>query len=163
MTGMKRALVLLLLVAACGGSSGGTTASAKDVYLGKAEAVCARANADLVAAKKKQPSAVAAVPAYVHTLVEIARTNVTELTKLSPPSGDAAQIQAKLIGPLTAQLSDADAYAAKVDAASAAKDTPTLTNLVFHPPTKTRADIAWMKGYGFKACVTAADTGAAAK
>lgn len=160
---MKRALVLLILVAGCGGSSGGSTASAKGVYIAKAEAVCAQANSDLAAAKKKQPSAVAAVPAYVHTLVEIARTNVTALTKLSAPSQDASQLQAKVIGPLTDQLTEADAYTAKVDAAAAAKDTATLTGLVLNPPTKTRADLAWMKDYGFKACVTAADTGAATK
>lgn len=159
---MRRALVLLLLpIAACGGSDSGSDPKAD--YLSKAEAVCDKANSALAAAKKEQPSAIDAVPAYVHKLVEIARTNVDDLAALTAPTKDAKDLDAKVLTPLRAQLADADAYAAKVDAAAAKKDTVTLTQLVFNPPTKTRVDVAWMKSYGFSSCVKAADTGAASK
>jgi hypothetical protein len=159
---MKRTLVLLLLVAACGGSGGGN-ASPKEDYLAKAEAVCTKANADITAAKKAPPAGVAEVPPYVHKLLDLAKQTLDDLSALTPPSGDVVQLKAKLLDPLGLQLADAQAFAAKVDAAAAKNDTPALTQLVFNPPTTTRVDIAWMKTYGFKACVTAADTGAASK
>jgi cytochrome c556 len=160
---MRRALVLLLLVAACGGSSSGSSSGGKAAYLKQAEAICATANADTAAAKKNLPTDIAAVPAYVHKLVDVARKDVTDLSALTPPKGDAADISAKVLQPLKAQLADADAFAAKVDAAAAAKNNQKLTDLILHPPTQTKADVAWMKTYGFKACVTAADTGGTAK
>jgi hypothetical protein len=159
---MKRAVVLLLLVTACSGSSGGSSGSPKAAYLAKAEAICSSANTALDDAKKQLPPNIAAVPAYVHRLVDIARKDVTDLKALTPPKDDATDVQAKFIGPLTEQLADGDAFAAKVDAAAKAKDNVTLTKLVLDPPTKTRVDVAWMKSYGFTACVKAADTGAAA-
>ena len=159
---MKRALVLIVLVAACGGSSG-VKADPKADYLTAAEAVCTKANADITAAKKTLPAGVAEVPAYVHKLLDLAKQTLTDLSALTPPSDDAVQVKAKLLDPLGQQLADGQTFAAKVDAAAAKNDSQTLTQLVFNPPTKTRVDLAWMKTYGFKACVTAADTGAAAK
>jgi len=160
---MKRALVLLLLVAACGGgSSGSKTGSDKADYLAKAEAVCMTSNADLETAKKTLPPDSAAIPAYVHKLVDIARKDVTDLSALTPPQADAADIEAKVIAPLKAQLADGDAFATSVDAAAAAKNNAKLTDLILHPPTKTRVDVAFMKSYGYKQCVKAADTGGTA-
>jgi hypothetical protein len=160
---MKRALVLLLLVAACGGSSGGAGSNPKATYLSKAEAICANANTEIAAAKKNTPAGITQVPAYVHKLLDLAKQTLDDLSALTPPAGDTAAVKAKLLDPLGQQFTDAQTFAAKVDAAAAKKDSATLTQLVFNPPTKTRVDIAWMKSYGFKACVTAADTGAAAK
>ena len=160
---MKRALALLVLVAACGGSSGAEPAGGKASYIGKAEGICKTVNTQLTQAKKELPANTAAVPAYVHRIVDIARTNVTQLSALTPPSADATDLQAKVLGPLKQQLADGDAFAAKVDAATAAKDNAQLTALILHPPTNTRVDLAWMRSYGFSECVKAADTGNAAK
>ncbi|MDT7551059.1 MAG: hypothetical protein QOE84_3453 [Actinomycetota bacterium] len=160
---MKRALVLLLLVAACGGGSGGKGDGGKAAHIAKAEALCAKANADLVTVKKDQPTSLAAVPPYVHRIVEIARKDVIALSALTPPASDAGDVKAKLLDPLRVQLTEADAYATKVDTAAGAKNQAALFDLVTHPPTKTRADLAWMRTYGFKACVTAADTGSTGK
>jgi hypothetical protein len=158
---MKRALVLVLLVAACGGGSPGN-GNAKTDYLKKAEAVCAKANTEIDAAKKNTPTGTDGVPAYVHKLLDLAKQTLDDLSSLSPPSADAADVKAKLIDPLTQQYTDGQTFAGKVDQAAAKNDTATLTQLVFNPPTKTRVDVAWMKSYGFKACVTAADTGGTA-
>lgn len=154
-------LVLPLAVAGCGGGSG--DGGAKKTYLAKAEAICAKANAQLETAKKEQPSAIPAVPPYVHRLVDIARDDVNALSALTPPSKDASALQAKVIQPLRVQLQEGENYAKKIDAAAARKDPAALTQLVFNPPTTTHADIAWMKSYGFKACVKAADTGGSKK
>src|SRR3954465_10013928 len=126
---MKRALVLVLLVAACGGSSGDKGDSAKASYLSKAEAVCAAANADLAKAKKETPTAVTAVPAYAHRLVDIASKNVSDLSALSPPSDDAVDIKAKVLDPLGQQVADGNAYVAQIDAAANANDSAKLTQL----------------------------------
>src|SRR3954469_6812693 len=159
---MKRALALVLLVAACGGSSG-DSGSPKADYLKKAEAICAKANTEITAAKKTPPAGIAEVPPYVHKLLDLAKQTLEDLSLLTPPSDDAVEVKAKLLDPLGQQFADGQSFAAKVDAAAAKNDSATLTQLVFNPPTKTRVDVAWMKSYGFKACVTAADTGAASK
>ncbi|MDX6196946.1 MAG: hypothetical protein QOJ79_97 [Actinomycetota bacterium] len=160
---MKRALVLVLLVAACGGSSGGGSGDPKAAYLSKAEAICAKANTQIADAKKSPPAGIADVPPYVHKLLDLAKQTLDDLSLLSPPSGDVAEVKAKLLDPLGQQFADGQSFAAKVDAAAAKNDSQTLSQLVFNPPTKTRVDIAWMKSYGFKDCVTTTDTGAAAK
>lgn len=159
---MKRALVVLvLLVAACGGSSGGAgKTDEKAAYVAKAEAVCSKANAQLADAKKAQPTAVAGIPPYVHKILDIARSTLSDLTALTPPSKDSAEVKAKLLDPLGQQLADGTTFSAQVDAAAKAGDNAKLTQLVFNPPTKTRVDLAWMRSYGFSACVKAADTGA---
>ncbi|MCU1673011.1 MAG: hypothetical protein JWN77_1124 [Frankiales bacterium] len=160
---MKRALpVLLLLLAACGGGSEekGADTSAKDAYLAEAEAICAKGNSALAEVRKKQPTAVDLVPAYVHSIVEIARTNLTELSALAPPPDDAADVEAKVLTPLREQLADGDKYDMDVAAAAKKKDTAALFQLVTNPPLKTKADVPWMKSYGFEQCATSADTGA---
>jgi hypothetical protein len=169
MRGMKRALLLVLVVtslaAGCAGGDGGggdDEPSAKQAYLNKAEAVCARVNTEIDQAKKQQPTSADAIPPYVKKLIDLARTNVQELSALTSPPDDAADLKAKVLDPLTEQLKIGDAYSAKVDAAAKAKD-PILLQLITNPPTETKADLAFMKAYGFKACVTAADTGAASK
>lgn len=162
---MKRPLLLVLVVtslaAGCGGG-GDDEPSAKQAYLVKAEAVCAKVNTEIDKAKKQRPTSADAVPPYVKRLIDLARTNVQELSALTAPPDDAADLKAKVLDPLTEQLKIGDAYSAKVDAAAKAKD-PILLQLITNPPTETKADLTFMKAYGFKACVTAADTGAASK
>ena len=159
---MKRVLVAVLLVAACGGGGDGDS-SAKKAYVNKAEAICERANEQLEQAKKNQPTSSAAVSAYVKQLVDIAVSNLDGLAELEPPAEDRADIDAKVLEPLRTQLKAAEAYQAEVDAAVVAKDNAALLRLVQNPPTQTKADLAFMKDYGFDACVTAADTANAAK
>ena len=164
---MRRLLVPVLLVAlgltGCSGSGSGGGGSAKSAYLAKAEAACTKANADLAALKKSPPTSVAGVPAYVHRIVDVARGTVSTLTGLIPPAADATALKAKLSDPLAAQLRTADSYAAKVDAAAAAKDQSALLQLVTHPPTRTEVDLAFLRSYGFSSCVRAADTANATK
>ena len=158
------ALIVILGLAGCGGSSGnGGGSGPKAAYLTRAEAACTKANTDLAALKKAPPASVAEVPPYVHKIVDVARGTVTQLSALSLPPADAAALKSKLLDPLGVQLQAGDAYAAKVDAAAKSKDQAGLLQLVTHPPTQTRVDLAFLKSYGFKACVQAADTANASR
>src|SRR3954447_17006589 len=116
---MKRALVLVLLVAACGGSSGGAKGNPKADYLSKAEAICAKANTQIDAAKRNTPAGTDGVPAYVHKLLDLAKQTLDDLSVLSPPSSDAAEVKTKLLDPLTQQYADGQTFAGKVDEAAA--------------------------------------------
>ena len=154
---MKRFGVLLLLtVTACGGGSGAGDKAAKAAYVGKAEAICR------VAVTRQKaltpPGTVDALAPYVDDTVRIAVTATRDLSALSPPRADKAALQAKFLGPLQAQADDATRYAADVTAASKNNDQAALGRLALSPPTKPRADLAYLKAYGFTACVDAADT-----
>lgn len=156
---MRRILLMALvcLAAGCGGSSAPAQVSAKDAYLAKAEAICASANTELARVKKTQPTATEQLPTYVKAIVDVGRKNVEQLSALEPPAADNAEITAKVIEPLQGQVVAGDAYAAKVTDAVLKKD-PGLLGLVTNPPTQTKADLDFMKAYGFSACVKAADT-----
>ena len=160
---MKRALVVLLLVAACGGGPEDDQQSPRETYVQAAEVICANANRELAEATKQRPAAIDAIPPYVGRIVEIARKNVTSLGSLIQPGPDAADLNAKLLDPLREQLEVAERYEADVAAAAKAKDSAAVLRLVTAPPTETRADLAWMRSFGFEECVTAADTAGATK
>jgi hypothetical protein len=153
---MKPALVLvpLALVAAC--SSSGASGLSKSAYVQKAEALCAKANTDIDALTT--PTDPAGLPAYVQSVVDIAANATTALGKLDAPSKDKAELDSKMLAPLRAQVSEGRGLVTKVRAAVASGDQKALGELVASPPTMTKADLAWMRAYGFKACVTAADT-----
>ena len=152
---MRRALVLPLVVvmAGCGGSTG---SGSKQAYLAKAEAICAKAIAERDAVPA--PAKAADFQPYVHSLVDLASRTAPMVGALTPPKADAAALQAKVLGPLQEQLRDGQAYAAKVDAATASHNALALLSLAGNPPKTTRADLSYMRGYGFKACAKAADT-----
>jgi hypothetical protein len=154
---VKRAMtpvLVLLLVTACSGK--GSSTAAKADYIKKAEDICRKANTEQSALKT--PTAVDGLSAYVSQVVDIADRATQGLKALKPPAGDAKALQEKVFGPLTAQLELGHAYADKVAVAVKAQDNATLIKLFADPPNKTKADLAWMRSYGFAACVDAADT-----
>lgn len=156
---MKRlALVLpLVLLAACGGSKDHTASGqSKASYVSKAEAVCAKANADVKA--EAFPTSPQGLPAYVQKLLDIADAATTQIKALEPPAADGGDLQAKVLTPLAGQVAEGRVYLAKIKKAVAANDQKTLGALIASPPSGSKADLDWMRSYGFKACVDAADT-----
>ena len=154
---MKRVaavLPVLLLAVACGG--GGEDAKAE--YLKAAEAICQDALAQREELAKAFPSDPAALPAYVDRAVGTVRDYAQRLDGLAPPEADRPVIEEKVLEPLRQQLTVAEKYAQQIRAAAEAKDDRQLTALLFDPPLETRADIAFMREYGFDACARAADT-----
>lgn len=146
-------LALPVLLAACGGDDG---KEARAAFVKQAESICANANTEQKALST--PTAVAQLSPYVAKVVAIADRATTALLALEPPDKDAKDLEAKLLNPLKEQVAVGKAYAAKVAAADRAKNQAELIRLLGNPPTETKADLRWMKSYGFKACIDAADT-----
>lgn len=156
---MKRLALLLLLatLTGCGGSStGGSGKVDKAAYIGKAEVICTAAVAKQKALKA--PASVDALAPYVNDVVGVAVQATKDLSALTPPAGDRAALQEKFLGPLEAQARDAERYAADVTAASKQNDQAALGRLALSPPTKPKADLDYLRKYGFTSCVDAADT-----
>lgn len=154
---MKR-LAVLLLVTACsgGGSSVAAGGVSKADYLAKAEAICATANKDQAALTT--PTAVDGLAPYVSRIVAIADKATAGISALEAPKADKDELEARVLAPLRAQLVVGHSYSDKVAAAAKDKDNAALIALLGNPPTQTKADLRWMKKYGFKECVESADT-----
>ena len=150
-------LVPLALIAAC---SGGATVApggvSKADYLSRAEAICTRINAEQ--ANLTTPTAVNELAPYVDKIVALADRATRQITVLEAPKADRAALQSKVMRPLASQLAEGHAYADQVSAAAKAGDQTALVQLLASQPTGSKADLAWMKGYGFVECVKAADT-----
>jgi hypothetical protein len=160
MPGMRHAaaaVLVLTLATACSGGDDGGAPSLEDRradYVASAEDVCTETN--LAVRELGTPSGVADVPAFADRAVEVVRTSVEELTALTPPEEDAAEVEQKVYAPLRADVGAAEAYAGQLKAAAAANDTAALLRLVQERP-QTTADLAFMREYGFSECVRAAD------
>lgn len=154
---MRAALAVLPLVAvvACGGGSSGSGAS-KAEYVKAAEAICLRANADQK--NLKTPTSASELSPYVDAIVRIADESTKALRALHPPEGDKQALDQHVFTPLSGQLAKLRDYADKVRKASKDHDQIALVKLLSDPPNKTAADLDWMRSYGFKECVDAADT-----
>lgn len=153
-------LVLLpLLLAGCGGSGKDQVASglSRSAYVSKAEAICTRINKEVD--KLAAPTTPQALQAFVEQSLQIAEVGTGEIKALDPPQEDRAALKAKVLDPLDGQLAEGRAFLAKVKAAVAKNDQAALGQLITHPPTGSKADLDWMRSYGFKACVDSADTG----
>lgn len=148
-------LVPLALVAGCSGSSAPGGVSKAD-YIKKAEVICAKAVADQKALKT--PSTPDAIPAYVAGVLAIADTATSGLAALEEPKGDKKALEDKVIAPLRGQLVVGHDYYTQIVTATKNKDQKALVKLLGNPPTDAKADLRWMKSYGFTMCVDAADT-----
>ena len=154
-------VVPLFLVAACGGGGGSAAGSSevadKAAYLKKTEPICAAANA----AKKalKAPTGVNDLVPYAAMVVDLSERVTNDFAAVPAPEADKADIQAKVVGPLQREVAGGKEFITKLKAAKAAGDLKAISDLLADPPTKTLADLTYMKDYGFLDCVVAADTG----
>jgi len=146
----------LLAAAACGGGSGEVQGVKKADYLTQAEAICTKANAEQK--NLKTPTSASSFAPYVDEVVRIAGESTTALVALTAPTKDKADLDKHVFAPLQKQLAAARTYADAVRNATKANDQTELVKLLSDPPNKTAADLAWMRKYGFKECVEAADT-----
>ena len=158
---MKRLLaalpVVLLLTAGCGdGDDKAPTGISRADYLTQVEPICKEANDKIDALPS--PTSPAGFQSLIEQTVAIAEKATADFKAVEPPSADKAAVQAKVVAPLEAQVSEAKAYLVKVKAAVAANDQKTLGALLQAPPISTKADTAWMKTYGFKECEESAET-----
>jgi hypothetical protein len=154
--GVKPALAVLplLAVAACSGGSSATAGRAS--YLEKAEAICTEAIAEQKALKT--PATATELSPYVDAIVRLADETTTDLLRVPAPGKDKAALDRHVFTPLHGQLLSLRTYADKVRAAARSKDQIALVKLLSNPPSRTAVDLAWMRAYGFRSCVEAADT-----
>lgn len=151
-------LPVLVLASACGGSddepaaSGPTRAS----YLTQVEAICKTAN-DAIDGLKP-PTSPAELVTLADTTVSTAARATEDFAAVQPPADDRADVEAKVVVPLRAQVAEGKAFVVKLKAAVASNDSKALNALAANPPTTTEADLEWMRGYGFVECVKAAET-----
>jgi hypothetical protein len=152
-------LLVPLVLSGCGGGSKVQVSSglSRASYVSKAEAICTRINKEV--AKLAAPTTPQALQAFVEKSLQLAQEGTGELKALDPPEADRADLKAKVLDPLDGQLAEGQAFLAKVRTAVAKNDQAALGQLITHPPTGSKADLDWMRSYGFKECVDAADTG----
>ncbi len=156
---MLRALLLLpllVLPAACsGGSADDPAVAQKAAFVKEAEAICTRANT--ARSKVSITSDANAIPVAVRMLVTIASDASAELNALEPPEADAAELDAKLLAPLRAQVGKGQAYARQVEETAAKGDQAAVLALLGKAPLSSDADLGFVKDYGLPACAKAAD------
>jgi hypothetical protein len=152
------ALLPVLLLAACSGSSQDQVGAGptKAEYLAQAEAICTGANKDIAALPT--PTSVAALQSLVEQSLRIAQDATGKIKQLEVPPADKAQLTTKVLDPLDGQLAEGKAFLEQVKAAIRKNDTAAIGRLIQNRPTGSKTDLAWMRSYGFKACVDAADT-----
>jgi hypothetical protein len=152
-------LLVPLLVPGCSGSSKDQVASglSRAEYVSQAEAICTRINKEVD--KLSAPTTPQALQTFVEKSLQLAEDGTGELKALDAPEADRADLKAKVLDPLDGQLAEGRVFLDKVKAAVAKNDQAALGQLITHPPTGSKADLDWMRSYGFKECVDAADTG----
>lgn len=147
---MRRALLLVpfLLLPGCGGDD----SDPKAEFVAAAEAICAEARADVEA--NTQPTDLAALDDYVDAIVRVLEQAEADLSALTLPEDDAAELEAKLLGPLEADVKVAQGFAAEVRAAGG--NGVKLLPLLSKRP-KTTVDVAFARSYGLGSCADAAE------
>ena len=148
-------LLLLPLTACGGGDDGPSLEDRRAAYLEETEAICKEVNEELDA--KPVPTAIPAVPAYADEVVGLLKRTVDDVAAVEPPEEDRARLEDNVLEPLREDVPRAEAYAQQLKDAAAANDGAALLKLVQERP-QTSADLAFMRDYGFKQCVAAADT-----
>lgn len=145
---MRHALVLsgLLLVTACGGGD-----DAKAAYVEQASAVCSDAQADFEALTV--PTTPEGFAPYADQLVEVVAGAEGELSGLTPPEEDAAELEAKVLGPLAALVEEGQNYAEQVRAAG--DDQTKLLSLLSKRPSVQGIDTEYLRSYGLEVCADA--------
>ena len=133
----------VLVLAACGGGD-----DAKADYVEQASAVCTDAKAQLDA--EERPAAVEGFAPYVQRVVQIAEQAEERLLAIEPPEDDRAELEQKLLDPLSAQVEEGRQYEEKVKAAGI--DTAKLRPLLGQIPGTGDIDLAFVEEYGLGAC-----------
>ena len=147
---MRRALLLssVLLVSACGGGE-----DEKAAYVEQASAVCAEAASEFQSLPA--PSTPDAIAPYADKLVAVIEDAQTELTALTPPEDDQAEIEDKVLEPLGNLVEEGKQYADKVR--EAGTDQAKLLPLLSERPTTEGIDVDFLRSYGLDACADAVE------
>lgn len=146
---MRRALLLLplLLLPACGDDS----EDVKAAYVSDATAVCDTAVEEFEALST--PSTPDGFAPYADSVVGIIEKAHSDLTALTPPEGDRAQLEERALDPLGELVTKGKGFADDVRAAGA--DQAKLLALLPERPTGSSIDVEYLREYGLDSCAEA--------
>ena len=149
------ALLLTLALTACSGGGGEPSAAPevdpKRAYVEAASTICGDAQEQFAALPA--PSAPADFGPYVAQTVRLVEQVQTDLTALTPPEQDRAELQSKVITPLAALVEQGRVFSARVTAAGA--DEAQLLPLLGQRPTSAAVDKQFLRSYGLDSCAQA--------
>ncbi len=148
-------LVVCLLTAALSACSGDPEPEAapdpKPAYVEAASAVCT--SADEQFSELVQPTTPEAFGPFVAQTVKIAEQAQTDLSALTPPPDDRADLESKVLEPFAALVTEGKAFSAEVTAAGS--DQTALLALLGQRPTSEAVDKEYLRSYGLESCADA--------
>jgi hypothetical protein len=150
---MRRASVLCtllstaLLLTGCGGDE----VDPKVAYVEQASGICDEAQRAFEALP--QPTTPEGFAPYANELAGILDTAQTELSGLTPPPDDEAELKSKVLDPFADVVEQGKAFAGEVEAAGT--DQATLLGLLAQRPTAAGVDTEYLRTYGLPTCADA--------
>ena len=150
---MRRAPVLcaLLSTAALLTACGGDEVDPKVAYVEQATGVCDEAQRAFEALPT--PTTPQGFAPYADELVGILETAQTELSGLSPPEEDEAELRDRVLDPFADVVEEGKAFAADVEAAGT--DQAALLGLLAERPSAAGVDTEYLREYGLPTCADA--------
>ena len=150
---MRRAPVLcaLLSTAALLTACGGDEVDPKVAYVEQATGVCDEAQRAFEALPT--PTTPQGFAPYADELVGILETAQTELSGLTPPEEDEAELRSRVLDPFADVVEEGKAFAADVEAAGT--DQAALLGLLAERPSAAGVDTEYLREYGLPTCADA--------
>ena len=144
---------LVLAVSACSGGGDEPAAQEevdpKEAYVEQASQICTSADEEVVALGGT-PTTPEEFGPYVQESIGIAERASTELTALTPPEDDRAELEEKVLTPLGELVEQGRAWSAQVTAAGT--DQAALLGLLGTRPTSDGIDQEFLREYGLATC-----------
>jgi len=146
-------LGLAVLLAGCGGSSDDPEPAPdpKPAYVEAASTVCSEADEEFTALA--QPTTPAEFGPFVAETIRIAEGAQQELSALTPPPDDRAELEEKVLTPFAALVEEGKAFSAQVTAAG--DDQAALLALLGQRPSSAAIDKEYLRSYGLDSCAEA--------
>jgi hypothetical protein len=140
-------LTSTLLLAGCGGDE----VDPKVAYVEQATGVCDEAQRAFEALAT--PTTPEGFAPYANDLVGILETAQTELTGLTPPPDDRAELESRVLEPFGEVVEEGKAFAEEVEAAGT--DQAKLLALIGQQPSAAGVDTEYLRTYGLPTCADA--------
>jgi hypothetical protein len=140
-------LVSVLLLSGCGGEE----VDPKVAYVEQATGICDEAQRAFEALPT--PTTPEGFAPYAKELVGILETAETELSGLTPPPDDEAELESKVLEPFADVVEQGKTFAGDVEAAGT--DQAKLLGLLAQRPSAAGVDTEFLRTYGLPTCADA--------
>lgn len=148
---MRRALLLsvALLLPACGPPE--QEVDPQVAYVEQATEICQRTEDSLE--ELEVPSTPEGFAPYTREVVDILETAQSDLSELTPPEDDRAELEERVLDPFEQVVAEAQTYADRVEAAGT--NQVALLALLPERPTADAVDTEFLREYGLPTCADA--------